>query len=231
VLENVIDNESVTRALYDEGIDNIIGLVKLTDEIVTNLTYHDPDSKTQIKLQIGPIGHIKSFIHYVHFHEETNPIGNDWKSITMDNFYQFRCNLKYVCRLASLSSLPPLDMMYVNDEPNALDVFNTLEVSDVFDEIDVLEGADADDAPYAIDVSDVLDESDIFTVTDVFDITDIVENTDIDSVIDVTNVSDVKIVVVDVPNVLNVTDISDVVSDDSYDLSSTSDISQVTTTE
>jgi hypothetical protein len=39
----------------------------LTDEIVTNLTYHDPDSKTEIKLQIGPIFRIKSFIHYVHF--------------------------------------------------------------------------------------------------------------------------------------------------------------------
>jgi hypothetical protein len=112
-------------------------------------------------------------------------------------------------------------------------VFNTLEVSDVFDEIDVLEVTDADDTPYAIDVSDVLNESDIFTVTDVLDITDIVENNDIDSVIDVTKVSDVKIVVVDVPNVLYITDITDVVniSDDLYDMSSTSDISQVTTTE
>jgi hypothetical protein len=55
----------------------------------------------------------------------------------------------------------------------------------------------------------------------------------IDSVIDVTNVSDVKIVVVDVPNVLNVTNFTDVVniSGDLYDLSSTSDISRVTTTE
>jgi hypothetical protein len=211
LLENVIDNENVTSALYDEGIDNIIGFVKLTDEIVPNLTYHDPDSKTQIKLQISPIGRITSFIHYVHCREETNPIGNDWKSITMDDFYQFRFNLKYVCRFASLSSLPTLDMMYVNCEPNSLDVFNTLEVSDVFDEIDVLEGTDADDAPYSIDVSDVLDESDIFTVTDVLDITDIVETTSIDSVIDVTKVSDVKIVVVDIPNVLNVTNITDVV--------------------
>jgi hypothetical protein len=153
VLDNVIENENVTKALYDEGIGNIISLVKMIDNFVKNLTYCNPKSKTQIELQIGPIGRIKSFIHYVHFREATNPISNDWKSITMDDFYQFRCNLKYVCRFASLSSLPPLDMMYVNDEPNALYGFNTLEVSDVFDEIDVLEGNDADDAPYAIDVS------------------------------------------------------------------------------
>jgi hypothetical protein len=48
VLENVIDNENVTKALNDEGIDNIIDFVKLTDDIVANLTYHNPDSRTQI---------------------------------------------------------------------------------------------------------------------------------------------------------------------------------------
>jgi hypothetical protein len=84
VLENVIENEDVTRAFNDEGIDNIISLVKLTDDAINNLEYLDPDSK------MGPIGCIKSFIHYVHFYEETNPIGNDWKSITMDHFDQFR---------------------------------------------------------------------------------------------------------------------------------------------
>jgi hypothetical protein len=83
VLENVIANENVTRALNDEGIDNIINLVKSTDEDVNNLTYLDPDSKIRIKLKLGQIDCIKSFIHYVHFREETNPIGNYWKSITI----------------------------------------------------------------------------------------------------------------------------------------------------
>jgi hypothetical protein len=117
-------------------------------------------------------------------------------------------------------------MMYVTDEPNLLDAF------DVFNEIDVFDVPDDDDASYTINVSDVLDESDIFTVTDDLDITNIVETTDIDSVINDTKVSDVKIVVVDVPDVLNVTDITDVtnISDDSYGISSPSDIPQVTAT-
>jgi hypothetical protein len=124
VLENVLENENVTRALKHEGIDNIISFVKLTGDIVDNLAYHDPNPNIQKlhKLKIGEIGLIKSFIHYVHFHEETNPIGNDWKSITMDDFDQFRANLTYTRRFASLSSLPPLDMMYVDDAPNILDV-------------------------------------------------------------------------------------------------------------
>jgi hypothetical protein len=67
VLENVIENKNVTMALNDEGIDIIISLVKLTDEAVINLTYLHPDSKIWIKLKLGRILRIKSFIHYVHF--------------------------------------------------------------------------------------------------------------------------------------------------------------------
>jgi hypothetical protein len=206
VLENVIESKNVTMALYDEGIDNVISLVNLTDDVVNNLSYHDHDSKNWIKLKLGQLLRIKSFIHYVHFHEETNPIGNDWKSITMNDFEQFRCNLKYTRRIESLSPLPQLDMMYVKDEPNLL------YASDVLNEINLFDGPDADNASYADDVSDVIDESDIFTLTDVLDITDIIDTTNIDSVIDVTKVSDVKIVVVYISNVLNVTDTTDVIT-------------------
>jgi hypothetical protein len=74
-----------------------------------------PSSQKLQKLRIGEIGLIKSFIHYVHFHEEINPISNDWKSITMDDFDQFRSKATYTRKFASLSSLLPLDMMYVDD--------------------------------------------------------------------------------------------------------------------
>jgi hypothetical protein len=165
----------------------------------------------------------------------------------MEDYDNFRANLNYTRRFASLSSLPPLDMTYVNDEPNLLDapdvfdetdVLNVTDVTDVddaskaLDVVNVLDGSDIfsvtnvpdvtdvtddDDASYAIDVSDVLDESDIFTEIDDLDITDIFETINIDSVINVTNISDVKIVVVNVPDALNVS-------------SSTSDIPQVTAT-
>jgi hypothetical protein len=104
MLENVIENEKVTRALNDEGIDNIISLAKSADDAMNNLAYLDPDSKIQITLKLGPIACIASFMYYVHFCEETNPIANDWKSITMDDFDQCRVNLNYTCRFASVSS-------------------------------------------------------------------------------------------------------------------------------
>jgi hypothetical protein len=165
------------------------------------------------KLKMGDIHFIKSFIHYVHFHEETNPIGNDWQSITMDDFDHFRGILQYTCRFSSLSCLPPIDMMYVDNVPNFLDL------PDVFNEIDVLDVTDVDHAPNAFDVSNALEESDIFTVTDVLDVSDVIETTDISNVIDVAKVLDVT----------NITDII-YISDDSYDLSLASDILQVTTT-
>jgi hypothetical protein len=197
-------------ALNDEGIDNIISLVKLTDDAVSNLAYLHPDSKIRIKLKLGQIVRIKSFIHYVHFCEETNPIG---KSITMDDFYQSRCNLKYVSRFASLSSLPPLAMMYIDDEPNFLDV------SEFLNEIDVLDVTDVYDAPNYLNVSDVLDVYDIFSVTDDLNVSDIFSVT---NVLDVTDIIEATYSnnIIDVTKVLDVTD-----------LSSTSDISRATTTE
>jgi hypothetical protein len=100
VFENVLENENVTRDLKHEGIDNIISFVKLTDDIIDNLAYHDPNPNIQRlqKLKIGEIGPIKSFIHYFRFHEETNPIGNDLKSNTMDDIDQLRLNLRYTRR-------------------------------------------------------------------------------------------------------------------------------------
>jgi hypothetical protein len=138
VLENIIANENVTRALNDEKIDNIISLVKLTDDVVNNLTHLDSDSRIWIKLKLGPIRFIKSFIHYVHFREETNPIGNAWKSITMEEYDNFKVDLNYTRRFAFLSSLPPLDMTYANDEPNLLDAPGVLDESDVFNATELL---------------------------------------------------------------------------------------------
>jgi hypothetical protein len=76
VLENFLENENVPRALKNEGIDNIISFVKLTDYIVDNLAYHDlnPNIQKLNKLKLGEIGLIKSFIHYVHFHKQTSPL-------------------------------------------------------------------------------------------------------------------------------------------------------------
>jgi hypothetical protein len=63
---------------------------------------------------------LKVFIHCVHFCEETNPIGNDWKSITISTNSDSSLNIPQ--SFSSLLFLPPLDMMFVDDAPNIFDV-------------------------------------------------------------------------------------------------------------
>jgi hypothetical protein len=132
-MENILQDANVSRALGYAGIDDIISFVKLTDSVLDNFVYNDPDP-TVLKLhhlKLGPILHIKSFIHYVHFCEEANPIKNDWLSITMDDYEQFRFNLAHIHRCKSLSSLPPLP--YALDVPDLPDVPDAHDVPNAFD--------------------------------------------------------------------------------------------------
>jgi hypothetical protein len=108
VTQNVLANANITKSLREDGIKEISGLISLHDQQVEDLTYleSDPNNPIAYFLKKGEIGLIKSFIHVVHYHDEIgNPIGDDWRSITQDEFDQFRCNTKYTRRFASLASL------------------------------------------------------------------------------------------------------------------------------
>ena len=108
LMDNVLQNPNITSALNEQGIDDIFGLMILTDDIVDNLVYPDSDPQVQIKhcLKMGEIVLIKSFIHYMYYLEELgNTIGDDLTNVTMDNFDKFRANLSYTRRFGSLSTL------------------------------------------------------------------------------------------------------------------------------
>jgi hypothetical protein len=194
VLENVLQDANVSRALGYAGIDDIISFVKLTDSVVDNLVYNDPDP-TVLKLhrlKLGPIFLVKSFIHYVHFREETYPIGTRWLSITMNDVDQFRFNFAYICRLrAPLSSLPPLP--YVLDVPNVPDV---LDVSGV---------PNAHDMPNANDVSKVFFVPSVPNVRNVPITPNVPKMPNVPKVPDVPNINNVP----DVPSIDDVPDVPD----------------------
>jgi hypothetical protein len=83
-------------------------MLTLTDAIVDNLTYPDPDPnvKASHRLKEGAIGLLKSFIHYIYYCDESeNQIGDNWTAITMADFDQFRSNVAYTIRFGSLSTL------------------------------------------------------------------------------------------------------------------------------
>jgi hypothetical protein len=104
-------NFKITADFKEGGIEDISSLLKLTDVTVDNLTFPDPDHDPTItvRLRAGETGLIKTFIHFVHYHEEINdPIGDKWLSITQEEFDQFHVNLKYTRRFASLANLQPI---------------------------------------------------------------------------------------------------------------------------
>jgi hypothetical protein len=107
----VLANPNITKTLREDCIKEISGLISLDDQEVEDLTYldSDPNNPTAYCLKKGEIGLIKSFIHFVHYRDEIgNPIGDDWHSITQDEFDQFCCNTKYAGHFASLASLNTL---------------------------------------------------------------------------------------------------------------------------
>jgi hypothetical protein len=66
-MDNVLQTLNVNSALAAIGIDDTFGLFTLTDTIVDNLTYPDPDPnvKTNHRLKKGEIGLLKLFIQYI----------------------------------------------------------------------------------------------------------------------------------------------------------------------
>jgi hypothetical protein len=80
VTDVILDNKNGTKALTEDGIKDIGGILLLDDEQVEDLTYLDPDPNNPMAycLNKGEIGRIKTFIHYVHYHEEIkDPIGEN----------------------------------------------------------------------------------------------------------------------------------------------------------
>jgi hypothetical protein len=108
IMDNVLQYPNVTNALAAIGIEDTFCLFTLTDNIVDNHTYPDPDPnvKTNHHRKKGQIGLLDSFIHYIYYRDESeNPIGDKWTAITMADFDQFRSNLAYTTRFGSLSTL------------------------------------------------------------------------------------------------------------------------------
>jgi hypothetical protein len=75
----VLDNPNVTNALLEDDIKQISGILALDDTQIDDLTYLDTDPSNLIAycLKKRDKGLIRSFIHFVHYHDEINdPIGD-----------------------------------------------------------------------------------------------------------------------------------------------------------
>jgi hypothetical protein len=73
VTDVVLDNKNVTKALKNDGIRDIDGILRLDDDLVADLTYldavTDPSNATVHHFNKGDTGLLKTFIHYVYYCE------------------------------------------------------------------------------------------------------------------------------------------------------------------
>jgi hypothetical protein len=239
VMDNVIQNTNVTKALIDNGIKDIVALLILTDEDVDSLTYNDSDPNviTPHCINMGEIGLVKAFIHFVHYCKEINipiddqwltitqdefdqfranlkniPIDDQWLTITQDEFDQFRANLKYTRRFAYLSSLQPLAMSISSPSPSNYAPVDMQKIGNEQEPSMTVKDELLIDQQYGsfANTHGALDARNVHDIPDIHDLPDV---HDVTNVLDVTNVHDVT----------NVVDVS-------YDLSTISDISHFTTT-
>jgi hypothetical protein len=95
--------------------------------------HSDPKVTTKYPLKKGEIGLIKTFIHFVHYHDEIHyPI--------KDEFDQFHVNLKYTRRFGTLPNLTatavppatPTTSSTTSPSPSSTTVQNALSPVDVF---------------------------------------------------------------------------------------------------
>jgi len=110
ITDVLLDNANITKAFKEDGIEHVANILSLTDKEVDDLTYLDPDpsSATAYSLKKGEKGLIRSFIHFVHYRKEiNNPIGDDWTSVTVDEFEQSESTLIILCVLERCPTYHP----------------------------------------------------------------------------------------------------------------------------
>ena len=100
-------------ALAEEGIDDIFALSTLTESAIDSLKYKNKDNENALTpVKIADKMLLRCFLHFViNADMEGNPIGDNWNTITQEEFDSFRISPKYMAKLNatafSTPSAPP----------------------------------------------------------------------------------------------------------------------------
>jgi CRISPR/Cas system CSM-associated protein Csm2 small subunit len=97
VLDKVLDrgdSSSLKRALIEDGITDIFGLVTILDEVIDSLAYEDPDDKIFNPVKKGDKMLLRCFLAY-HKSLESVTGDVDYNAITQANFDSYRISPAY----------------------------------------------------------------------------------------------------------------------------------------
>jgi hypothetical protein len=119
VLDTVLDrgdSSSLKSSLNEDGITDIFDLITVTDDVIDNLTYEDPNDKIYYPVKKGDKMLLRCFLAYQHSLEAaTGDV--DYKAIPQANFDSYRISPAYRATLyqpdyapssSAPSSTPPL---------------------------------------------------------------------------------------------------------------------------
>ena len=89
------DSSSLKSSLLAEGIADVFDLITITDDVIDSLTYADPnDPGKSFPVKKGDKMLLRCFLAYQRFLEANSP-SFDYKSITQENFDNFRISPAY----------------------------------------------------------------------------------------------------------------------------------------
>jgi hypothetical protein len=92
------DSTPLKRALLQQGYNDL-----LSDDVINSITHDDPKGKVDVpilKFEKALISAFPDFI--IHRNNINNPVGSDWKSITKEEFDDFRIDPTYLAQRRNL---------------------------------------------------------------------------------------------------------------------------------
>jgi hypothetical protein len=106
VLDVILERDDSTplkRALLQQGYNDIHALAILSDDVINSLTHDDPKGKVDVPILNFEKALISAFLDFIiHRNNINNPVGSDWKSITKEEFDDFRIDPTYLAQRRNL---------------------------------------------------------------------------------------------------------------------------------
>jgi hypothetical protein len=112
------DGSSLKKSLIQHGYTDIHGLMMLNDDVISSLSYDEPERGLDVPLLKFEKALISTFLDFViHRNSGNNPIRNDWTRITKEEFEDFMIDPNYLVRRRNLPNTFSLNFPSTGSTP------------------------------------------------------------------------------------------------------------------
>jgi hypothetical protein len=134
---NQLEGSPLLTALNNAGVFDISDLISLTGQQVHSLSYDD--NGTMRPVPVAPRNRVITFVAYINYrNNHGTPIGNDYLSVTGDQYDNFRCT-EYLRSGNSEISYPDVNtrimLKGINPSPKQAGIMDISEINNVDEDI------------------------------------------------------------------------------------------------